>query len=110
VYAGLPTQVFGFGWGAGRWGLETWGTPRSATDISTDPGSWSLDNYGQKLIATIHNGKTFEWDPLAVSPSALTTRATALANNPTKSVLTIVSDRDRHLFHLGTEETIGTPS
>jgi hypothetical protein len=110
VYAGLPTQVSGFGWGAGRWGYETWGTPRSATDISTDPGSWSLDNYGQKLIATVHNGKTFEWDPLAVTPSALTTRATALANNPTKSVLTIVSDRDRHLFHLGTEETIGTPA
>ena len=27
---------------------------------------------------------------------------------PTKSVMTIVSDRDRHLFHLGTETTIGT--
>ena len=25
---------------------------------------------------------------------------------PTKSVMTIVSDRDRHLFHLGTETTI----
>jgi len=29
---------------------------------------------------------------------------------PTASVMTIVSDRDRHLFHLGTETTIGTPT
>ena len=26
-----------------------------------DPGSWSLDNFGQQLIATIKNGKTFTW-------------------------------------------------
>ena len=29
---------------------------------------------------------------------------------PTKSVMSIVSDRDRHLLHLGTETTIGNPS
>jgi hypothetical protein len=29
---------------------------------------------------------------------------------PSKSVMSIVSDRDRHLIHLGTEITIGTPS
>ena len=31
-------------------------------------------------------------------------------NNPTKTRFTLVSDRDRHLFHFGTETTIGTPA
>jgi len=55
-------------------------------------------------------GKHFEWDPLNVSGTALETRATVLATNPTASIFTLVSDRDRHLFHFGTETTIGTPS
>ena len=31
-------------------------------------------------------------------------------NNPTASRFTLVSDRDRHLFHFGTETTIGDPT
>jgi hypothetical protein len=102
-------QTGGFGWGASTWGASTWGTPRSSTTTFLDPGSWSLDNYGQILIATVHNGRSFNWNPIATDSSALETRATSIANNPTKSVMTIVSDRDRHLFHLGTETTIGSP-
>jgi hypothetical protein len=34
-------------------------------------------------------------------------RATLMSGAPTKSRLTLVSDRDRHLFHFGTETTIG---
>ena len=29
-------------------------------DIITAPGLWSLDNFGNKLIATIFGGETFE--------------------------------------------------
>ena len=99
-----------YGWGAGTWGLSTWGTPRTSTTVILDPGSWSLDNYGQNLIATVHNGRTFQWIPIAGTAPALTTIATSLSGNPTKSVMSIVSDRDRHLIQLGTETTIGTPS
>jgi hypothetical protein len=110
IFIGNTVAVGAFGWGAGRWGASTWGTPRTTANATLDPGSWSLDNFGQKLIATVHNGRSFEWDPIAVSGSALTTRATSISNNPTKSVMSIVSDRDRHLIQLGTETTIGTPS
>jgi hypothetical protein len=85
-----------------------WGLQSNTASTTLAPGSWSLHNFGQILVATIKNGKTFTWDPSAVS--ALTTRATVVANAPTASVMTIVSDRDRHLFALGTETTIGTPS
>jgi hypothetical protein len=108
IFIGNTIAVGAFGWGAGRWGASTWGTPRTTANATLDPGSWSLDNFGQKLIATVHNGRSFQWDPIAVSGSALTTRATSISNNPTKSVMSIVSDRDRHLIQLGTETTIGT--
>jgi hypothetical protein len=78
------------------------------------PGNWSLDNFGEVLVATIFNGKTFTWDagasnPRAVRASQSTTNFNT-TNNPTATRITIVSDRDRHLFHLGTETTIGNAS
>ena len=85
-----------------------WGLQSNAASTTLAPGSWSLHNFGQILVATIKNGKTFTWNPSTVS--ALTTRATVVANAPTASVMTIVSDRDRHLFAMGTETTIGNPS
>jgi hypothetical protein len=85
-----------------------WGDASSTSSVTIEPGNWSLDNYGNILIATVHNGETFTWD--ASLGNALQTRATIGSGMPTKSVMTIVSDRDRHLFHLGTETTVGSPS
>ena len=84
-----------------------WGDASLSSTVVLDPASWSLDHFGQKLVATIKNGKSFEWDPLNVSTAALTTRATVISGAPTKSVMSIVSERDRHLIMLGTETTIG---
>jgi len=85
-----------------------WGDASSTSSVTIEPANWSLDNFGNILIATVHNGETFTWD--ASLSNALQTRATIGSGMPTKSVMTIVSDRDRHLFHLGTETTVGSPS
>ena len=82
-----------------------WGNQSLTSTVTLDPGLWSLDNFGQILIATIHNGKTFTWNAGAVNPKA--NRATIMTGAPTASRLTQVSDRDRHVFHFGTETTIG---
>jgi hypothetical protein len=101
-----PTfQTAGYGWGTDTWGSSTWGTESTTTNVTLDPGLWSLDNFGQILIATIHNGKTFTWNAGAVN--ARSNRATVMTGAPTASRLTQVSDRDRHVFHFGTETTIG---
>ena len=105
VIVGPTFQTANFGWGTSYWGDSTWGTARTATSVVLDPGLWSLDNFGQILTATILNGKTFTWDAGAASPKGR--RATVMANAPTKTRLTQVSDRDRHVFHFGTETTIG---
>jgi hypothetical protein len=102
-----PTfQTAGLGWGTSTWGSGTWGTASTTSSVVLDPGLWSLDNFGQILVATIHNGKTFTWNAGVTNPR--TNRATIMSGAPTKSRLTQVSDRDRHVFHFGTETTIGS--
>jgi hypothetical protein len=108
VIVGPTFQTANFGWGTSYWGDSTWGTERSTTNVILDPGLWSLDNFGQILTATILNDRTFTWDAGAVD--ARTIRATIMAGAPTKTRLTQVSDRDRHVFHFGTETTIGDPT
>jgi len=111
VEVGPTTQTTGYGWSTSTWGASTWGTARAASNVTLDPGNWSLDNFGQVLVATIFNGKTFTWDAGASNPrdkrASLTTSGFATGNNPTATRFTLVSDRDRHLFHFGTETTIG---
>jgi hypothetical protein len=85
-----------------------WGEESNTAGVILAPGSWSLDNYGQILVATVKNGKTFTWDPSAIA--RLTVRAAVVANAPTASICSVVSDRDRHLFLMGTETTIGDPT
>ena len=102
---GPLVATLGYGWGSGLWGELTWGTERTTASAVIDSASWSLDNYGENLVATIRNGNTFIWYPNG--GAGLITRATLLPNNPTASVLSIVSDRDRHLLQLGTETLIG---
>ena len=75
-------------------------------DIITAPGLWSLDNFGNKLIATINGGESFEWN--SNPTDATSTRATIISGAPTASAFSLVSTPDRHLVFFGTETTIGT--
>ena len=96
--------------GASVEAVTGWGSASLSSSVSLEPASWSLDHFGEKLVATIKNGETFEWDPIHAVPAALTTRATIVSGAPTTSIMSIVSERDRHLIILGTETTIGTTS
>ena len=108
IIVGPTFQTAGYGWGTYLFGEEAWGTERTTSNVVLDPGFWSLDNFGEILIATIHNGRTFTWNAGASSPRS--NRATVMSGAPTASRLTQVSDRDRHVFHFGTETTIGDSS
>ena len=114
VIVGPTTQTTGYGWSTSTWGASTWGTARATSSVVLDPGNWSLDNFGQVLVATIFNGETFTWDAGATNPRTIraskTTSNFQTTNNPTATRFTLVSDRDRHVFHFGTETTIGTPA
>jgi len=85
-------------------GYAGWNTAVSG-DVVTAPGLWSLDNFGNKLVATITGGESFEWDSNPIA--ANNTRATIITNAPTASQFSMVSTPDRHLLFFGTETTIG---
>ena len=79
VEVGPTTQTVGFGWGTSTWSTSTWGTPRATSSVILDPGNWSLDNFGQVLVATIFNGRTFTWN--AGATNARTIRASTTTTN-----------------------------
>ena len=85
-----------------------WGEESNTAGVTLSPGSWSLDNYGQVLVATVKNGATYTWDPS--TPGRLGIRAAVVSGAPTSSIMSLVSDRDRHLFLFGTETVIGDTS
>ncbi len=84
-----------------------WGEAASG-DLVIDPGMWSIDNFGDNVIALIHNAQVFEWNSNAAN--AVATRATIISGAPTASRDMLVSTPDRHLVFFGTETTIGDPS
>ena len=90
------------------------GSAVEASTVTLEPGLWSLNSFGQVLVATILNGKTFTWN--AGIAARFTTRASTntttflTTNNPTATRTTLISPTTRHLIHFGTEITIGDPS
>ena len=88
-------------------GYAGWNTAVSGV-VVTAPGLWSLDNFGNKLVATITGGESFEWD--SNPTGANNTRATIISGAPTASEFSLVSTPDRHVVFFGTETTIGTKS
>ncbi len=102
-----PFSTFGYGWGTSTWNTETWGTARSTSSVTLDGRDWSLDNFGELLIATTLNGSTFQWSPTS---DGLTGKASVVTNAPTTSKFSLVSTPDRHLILFGTEKTVGTGS
>ena len=105
-----PVSTAGYGWGAGTWGASTWGTSRAGLTgveaVQLDSGKWSLDNWGEDMIAQQLNGGLYYWDTsVGTGPRATSTTVSAA---PTKSLFTIVSGTDRHVVCFGTETTIGS--
>jgi hypothetical protein len=87
-----------------------WGSAVLASTTTLEPGLWSLDNYGDVLVATIANGKTFTWNSSIAA--RLSTRASQTTfgfqttDNPVASRLTLISPTTRHLIHFGTCTTL----
>ena len=82
-----------------------WGSASTSSNIVIEPGQWRLINYGENLIALIHNKRIFQWEP---SIPNLQVRAVAVTGTevPTASRDLVLSTPDRHLVCIGTETTL----
>jgi len=119
IVTGDPTSVLGFGWSAGTWSQSTWGTARPST-VSIDAANWSLDLYGEDVIATQFNGGTYIWDTSAFKSSMLPminlidydlsvaspyfTRNKNTLTVPHKALFSLISTPDRHLVMFGASD------
>lgn len=92
-----------FGWGAGTWGEHTWGTPRLTSTLIVPLRVWSLDNWGEDLIASPSGGAVYWWD----RTNGLGTRAQLIATAPPRNLRVIVSPENRQLICFGTSDEFG---
>jgi len=77
-------------WGTGTWGSGTWGSTLSTPEERIR--LWSMDDFGDDLIANVRGDKIYYWDESAgtsqraVPLSELTRRVVTLETNPITTV------------------------
>lgn len=76
------------------------GTPRLASNLPQDLAIWSLDNWGEDLIACRRGGPIYVWD----RSSGPNTRAQIISAAPSSNNWIIVSPEDRILISLGSHD------
>jgi hypothetical protein len=110
IPTGNSVAAAGLGYGAARYQAtvcasqtRAWNQPASAgsSGIVFDITQWSLDNWGEDVVANRKGSNIFYFDSDA---SVLPTRATSVTTSPIQTNSIIVSPNDRHLVALGTNE------
>ena len=100
--SGLDVFVSGTGWGSGAWGASTWGST-SPVAVFSQLRLWSIDNFGEDLVAVPRGGPLFVWQVAnGVATRAILASSVAGASNcPISAFQIMTSDVDRHLIALG---------
>ena len=103
ISPGLDVFVDGTGWGINAWGDGTFGSS-SAIGSNNQLRLWSMDSFGEDLIACPRGGSIYYWDYTNVNDRALALSALTGANlAPTLGLQVLVSDVDRHVIVLGAD-------
>ena len=102
INTGLDSSTVGSGWGAGPWSRGTWGSAANVSIPSAQLRLWSMDNFGEDLIANVRGGGIYYWDTSA-SSSVRAVDITSLSGNnqPQAANIVLVSERDRHVIAFG---------
>jgi hypothetical protein len=101
--SGSKYNTNGFGWGAGSYGTGTYGTPASTTNIVLSMRNWSMDTFGEDLLANPRGGSIYLWD----ATSGTNVRAQLISAAPVSVNGVIVSEKSRHVIALGCNDISG---
>lgn len=98
-------SVAGLGYGAGVYnaGVSTtnergWNDAAVSSAITFLGNNWSLDNFGEDMLACRRGGRIYVWDRDA---AAIPERAVIVTASPTINDFIMVSPNDRHVISLG---------
>lgn len=101
----LPTGIQSngglVGWGAGTWGSGGWGV--GVTGGTAFLSQWSLDTYGQDLLACRRGGYLYRW---SASAGPLV-RAAIVTAAPTINNIVMVDNPTKHVLSFGCTDTTG---
>lgn len=93
--AGQEDSTNPVGYGNGAYGVDAYGTPRQESDIPDPATTWSMDSWGQYLVACSDaDGKIYEWQ------LNTGTAAAQVTNAPTSCAGIVVTD-ERFILALG---------
>lgn len=102
INTGLDSSASGSGWGAGPYSRGAW---NSAADVSIPAAQlrlWSMDNFGEDLIANVRGGGIYYWDTSAgTNVRAVDITSLSGNNQPQVANIVLVSERDRHVIAFG---------
>jgi len=98
ISVGLTSDGTLAGYGTGGYGLEGYGTARTASTFGGRARIWSLDNWGEDLLAS-PNGEALYWWQRQTGPDS---RAIVRPNAPANIERMLVGPDDRHVLALGT--------
>lgn len=96
INIGAVSAVWQYGYGVGGYGLSTYGDERVFSENNLALRMWSLDNFGDYLVATHESGSLYYWEYETMG-STLQARAAIVTNAPTINEIVIVTDPDRHV-------------
>ena len=95
--AGIADALSTTGYGYSTYGTLAYGTPRPDTGTVTQATTWSMDTWGEYLIACSNaDGKIYEWQLGFTTP----TLAAAITNAPVNNKAVLVT-AERIMFALG---------
>jgi hypothetical protein len=96
-------------YGAGNYGTGDYASVSVTAGYDrTNFSLWSLDAWGEDLIATLSNGNVYQWDASGWNGVSQPSRATTITNAPATNSLGIVLTAQRHLVMFGTIPEGGT--
>ena len=87
--------------GASVTGVRAWNQPASASNIITRNTQWSLDTFGEDIIACRRGSRIFKWDTTIESTPD---RAVIISASPSVNNYILVSPNDRHVVAFGSTE------
>ena len=102
INSGLDSAASGSGWGAGTWSRGSWSSAADVSIAGAQLRLWSMDNFGEDLIANVRGGGVYYWDASAGTSARAVDITTLSGNNqPQAANLVLVSERDRHVLAFG---------